>query len=885
MSVLGNLIVRITGDNKELKNTIAGSEKQLSGFGATVQKHSATFMKTGAVMMGFAGAIAITAIKVGKEFDAAYKKIRTGTGATGKVLEGLKKDFRAVAKDVPNSLDEVSTAIADINTRLGLTGKPLQAMAKQMLNLARITETDVNAVIRTSTRLFGDWDVAVEDQAETLDYLYKVSQQTGIGIDRLSDIVTTYGVQMRASGFDMETSIALLGKWEKEGVSAEKMLGGLSMALGRFAKAGLEPEEALRDLMVQIEKAPTVGEAMGLAVEALGTRAGPDFALAVREGRFAVEDLMETLDANTDTINQAALDTMTLTEMFDLLKNRGKLAIEPLARSVTEELLPVLEKVTDKLGDLDEETLDNIASYALWAIKIIGVGGAFIFAMGAVAKFTTAIKTATGALTTMHAAAWGPLALVALPAIAGGIAKVRHETIEAEEKIVDMDSAIRDITENLGTFQGRMYGANKELEDNLLELKKISEEYPGVSEKVQQLAKDFDNEKITAEELLKELKELIKNKAEYKEVIDEATKGTLGFAKALSPATQGVKSIEKAVEDWKDETEEAAEATDNLSDEIDGLRSSFNKLIGVLFDGIDVSNNLQEAEWKVADVEAELIKLREEGKEGTREYEEKVNDLDDANKDLINSLFEVYTSTKISREEQQKAKTDALEYGRQMVETGQWGEQSFIELENQFDESARGIKSDIDNVVIPAYLLMQTKGQQISDQVIDPEIKADTGTAMTHLSGYLTALGRIPEKKTTTIETKYTTVGRPPPGAGMYAGGGIAGFARGGITGSDGFSLPILTAAQGLITPSFDNGGILALLHKKEVVLNSGQQLNLAKLIFGLAEGKYGVKGGGDINNYFNIAELVVREEADIHRIAEDLYDLQQTKQRGAGYK
>ncbi|GAG86548.1 unnamed protein product, partial [marine sediment metagenome] len=86
--------------------------------------------------------------------------------------------------------DEVSTAIAELNTRLGLSGKPLQAMAKQMLNLARITETDINAVIRTSTRLFGDWDVAVEDQAQTLDYLFKVSQSTGVGIDKLSDMAS-----------------------------------------------------------------------------------------------------------------------------------------------------------------------------------------------------------------------------------------------------------------------------------------------------------------------------------------------------------------------------------------------------------------------------------------------------------------------------------------------------------------------------------------------------------------------------------------------------------------------------------------------------------------------------------------------------------------------
>ena len=107
MNLIDRLVVSVVGDTAALKKSLADSKKQLSGFGAAVQKHSAAFMKTGAVMMGFAGAIGIAAIKVGKEFDKAYNKIRTGTGKTGKVLEGLKKDFRKVAKDVPNSLDEV----------------------------------------------------------------------------------------------------------------------------------------------------------------------------------------------------------------------------------------------------------------------------------------------------------------------------------------------------------------------------------------------------------------------------------------------------------------------------------------------------------------------------------------------------------------------------------------------------------------------------------------------------------------------------------------------------------------------------------------------------------------------------------------------------------
>ncbi|MHA1302198.1 MAG: phage tail tape measure protein [Candidatus Heimdallarchaeaceae archaeon] len=42
---------------------------------------------------------------------------------------------------------------------------------------------------------------------------------------------------------------------------------------------------------------------------------------------------------------------------------------------------------------------------------------------------------------------------------------------------------------------------------------------------------------------------------------------------------------------------------------------------------------------------------------------------------------------------------------------------------------------------------------------------------------------------------------------------------------------------------------------------------------------------GVTITNVFHIAEMIVREEADIHRVAEELLDMQQTQQRGVGYK
>lgn len=44
-------------------------------------------------------------------------------------------------------------------------------------------------------------------------------------------------------------------------------------------------------------------------------------------------------------------------------------------------------------------------------------------------------------------------------------------------------------------------------------------------------------------------------------------------------------------------------------------------------------------------------------------------------------------------------------------------------------------------------------------------------------------------------------------------------------------------------------------------------------------------QGGGSVSNYFNISELVVREEADVQKIAKDLYNMQVSSLRGAGIR
>lgn len=268
---VGSLIVRIEANLKNFEsgmNKVGGmvesAGKSLNDFGKNMSKYvSAPIMAIGAA-----------AFMAAKDISGATKIIRKETGATGEDLKDLTKDFKAVFKDVPADAKTTATALGSINTRTGQTGEALRGLTAQMLKLSKLTGSDITPLVAGVTRVFGDWSISTKNQSAAMDYLWKVSQQTGIGIDALTQKVVQFGAPLRQMGFTFEQAAAMIGKWEKEGVNAELVLGSLRIGLVRFAKAGEDAPKALQEAIVKIKEMGSSAQANAAAVELFGARAG-----------------------------------------------------------------------------------------------------------------------------------------------------------------------------------------------------------------------------------------------------------------------------------------------------------------------------------------------------------------------------------------------------------------------------------------------------------------------------------------------------------------------------------------------------------------------------------------------------------------------------------
>jgi hypothetical protein len=310
---------KVKSSNSEMEKSAKSTGEKVSGVGKSLTK----------TLTPAAAALGVVFMKAGQDWKAGTNAIIVGTGASGKALESMQGIMKNLAGEVPQGVGEIGDAVAELNTRLGLTGKPLEQMSKKFLNFARLTGQDVATSVGQVTRVFGDWDIAAKDQTKTMDMLFKAGQLTGIGVDRLSEKIVQFGAPLRSMGFSIEESTAMLGKWEKEGVNTEKILGSLSLAANNFAKKGIDMKKGLQDTIKEIKGAENSSKALAIAQGVVGSRAANDFQAAVREGRFELGDMIDALDDSGGAIDDAAKRTLTLTDRISMMKDGVMAAIGP----------------------------------------------------------------------------------------------------------------------------------------------------------------------------------------------------------------------------------------------------------------------------------------------------------------------------------------------------------------------------------------------------------------------------------------------------------------------------------------------------------------------------------------------------------------------------
>lgn len=331
-----------------------------------------------AVGGALAGALASAKIgesllNIGGEFDEMTDAIVIGTGASGDALAALEESAKGIATSVGGSFADAGDIVQDLNTRLGLAGEDLDEVGQRVAAAGKLFGQSIN--VESMSGAFAAFGVETDQMAEKMDYLFGVSQSTGLGFDELTAIIEKNAPALQGLGFSFEESANMAGLLDKAGMDASGTMGRMSKALVELAQPGESAADAYRRVIDEMQGYIEAGDeaaALDVASQLFGTKGAAQFVGAVESGALSMEELTDAALGAGDGIMGTFEATADWPERWEMIQNKAKEALEPLGGALIDGVSEALTKVSDAMDEIDPtmlaevgETMGNVLNVAV----------------------------------------------------------------------------------------------------------------------------------------------------------------------------------------------------------------------------------------------------------------------------------------------------------------------------------------------------------------------------------------------------------------------------------------------------------------------------------------------------------------------------------------
>lgn len=407
---------QIVSDEQALKS----AQKQLKEFGSVgtqqakvvgeqMQKAGKAMQDVGsnltthvtAPIVATGGAALAAFNEVDKGYDIVIKK----TGAAGDAAQEMYDIVDELATSIPTDFETAGSAVGEVNTRFGLTGKSLQKLSAQFIKFAKLNDTDVSTSIDEVQKALSAFGLGAEDAAGLLDQLNATGQATGVSVDTLTSGLIQNGTAFQELGLDINQSVALMGELEKSGANGETVMQGLRKALKSAAKDGKPLNEALTDLQDTIENGTDDMDGLTAAYELFG-KSGDQIYGAVKNGSLDFRNLGESASDAAGSVSDTFETTLSPMDQWAMTLNELKLAGAALGSTVGEMLVPAIQKAGEVVASLraaweglspqQQEMIVQIAGIVAVIGPVVAIIGSIVAGIGSLITSMTAIAAVFG---------------------------------------------------------------------------------------------------------------------------------------------------------------------------------------------------------------------------------------------------------------------------------------------------------------------------------------------------------------------------------------------------------------------------------------------------------------------------------------------------------
>ena len=311
------------------------------------------------------------------EVDEALDTITQKTGASGDALADMQDRAKELATTIPVSFQDAGTAIGEVNTRFASTGEELSDLSEKFLKFSNVNGTDVNATIDQTSASMKAWNLEAKDAGAYLDTLNVVGQATGINVDALNASMASNATTFKEMKMSAADAATFLGQVEVSGMDSSTAMKGLQTAMKNAVADGKALPDVLKDLQDKMGGSATDTEKLNACIETFGSKAGPQFYNALKNGTVNLDDFGSSINDNLGSVSDTFDAMLDPADQAQVAMNNLKEVGAQLGDSLQATLAPIIERVVGKIRDfkdwfdsLDDSTKQMIVTIGLVAAVI-----------------------------------------------------------------------------------------------------------------------------------------------------------------------------------------------------------------------------------------------------------------------------------------------------------------------------------------------------------------------------------------------------------------------------------------------------------------------------------------------------------------------------------
>jgi hypothetical protein len=368
-----------------------------AGYNAGLTKAAARFKKFGASMQSagrnltrsVGAPLALLAGAAGKaavDFEFSMAKVAAVAGASSEDMNKLEASAKLLGKTTAFSASEVAGLQLELS-KLGFAKnvEELLDMEEGILSVAQAFDKDLGETAASVGQTLRQFNIPASQAAKVTDVMAVAFGQTALDLENFSSGMANVGPIAADAGLSLEETTTLLGILANNGIAGADAGTKLKMALTNIRAAGLDVGDTLKEI--------TAGsfdfdESLGL----LGKRA--QIVAPILGG--AGKDIVELNEALVNSDGAAGKARKTLDDTAQGAIFRMKSAVEGLAISFGELLLPKIERTANFVGALaakfesldgaTKETILNVISFATAMGPALFIGGKLVALIGNLLK-------------------------------------------------------------------------------------------------------------------------------------------------------------------------------------------------------------------------------------------------------------------------------------------------------------------------------------------------------------------------------------------------------------------------------------------------------------------------------------------------------------------